>query len=151
MNRKDLQRDAQAPCLTTSSTGMAWSILSEIAQRLQRLAQSGEPSSIDLRSLPMTQADRDQLQELLGRGEVSARLDIAGPSDIWETAYAGVWWIRHMGAGERIATEEIAVTRIPEIFLSDLNDVNLAAQRLHRELEHSAGGQAEPEASHVQA
>ena len=129
-----MKRDTHAPCMTGRSTGMAYSILSEIAQRLQALAERNEPASIDLRSLPLTQADRDELEEMLGRGEVSVRLELAGPTKIWETAYAGVWWIRHMGTGERIATEEIAVTPIPEILLSQPHDVAAAARRIRLEL-----------------
>lgn len=146
-----MTRDNGAPCMTANTTGMAWSIVSEIAQRLRLLADSNEPSTIDLRSLPMTQADRDQLEEILGRGEVSARIEIAGASDVWETSYAGVWWIRHRGAGERIATEEIAVTRIPDILLSHPHDVTAAALHLREELDHGTTGKPEPEASHVQA
>ena len=129
-----MKRDSSAPCMTRHSTGMVDSILSEIAQRLQALADENEPALIDLHSLPLSQTDRQELEEVLGLGEVSVRLDLAGPTRIWETAYAGVWWIRHMGAGERIATEEIAVTHIPEILLSQPDDVAAAARRIRKEL-----------------
>ena len=144
-----MNRDTAAPCMTAHTTGMAYSILAEIAQRLKLLAEHDESSTIDLRSLPMSQADRDQLQEMLGHGEVNARLEISGPSDIRETAYPGVWWIRHMGAGGRVATEEIAVTRIPEVLLTHPHDVATAALRIRAVLD--AGTTAEPalEASHV--
>ena len=66
---------------------------------LEALAESGQAGSIDLRSLPLSDADRAQLEELLGRGEVQAKLDLAGASEVWETTYPGVWWIRHKGAG----------------------------------------------------
>jgi len=135
--------------MTANTTGMAFSILSEIAQRLQRLATANEPGSIDLRSLPMTQADRDQLEELLGHGEVHAHLELAGATHIWETTYAGVWWIRHMGSGDKIATEEISITRIPEILLTDPHDVNTAAGRIRQDLDVNMQATGEPEASHV--
>jgi len=129
-----MKRENHAPCMSRHSTGMVHSILSEIAQRLQALAEQDKPSSIDLHSLPLTHRDREELEEMLGRGEVSVRLELAGPTKIWETAYAGVWWIRHMGAGERIATEEIAITHVPEILLSQPDDVVAAARRIRREL-----------------
>ena len=53
-------------------TGMAQSLLREIAQHLERLARTGARHAIDLRSLPMTRADREELEALLGRGEVAA-------------------------------------------------------------------------------
>ena len=43
-------------------TGLADSLMQEIAQRLAALAQTGETSAIDLRSLPMTSADRAELE-----------------------------------------------------------------------------------------
>ena len=131
-----------ASCMTNQSTGMAWSILTEIHQLLKALSEKGEAGSIDLRSLPMTDADREQLEEILGRGEVQAELDLAGASEIWETAYAGVWWIRHKGAGDRIACEEIAVTPIPEILITHPVDIEAAATRLANDLSQ---GPAAPE------
>jgi len=128
-------RDNAAPCLSDRATGMARSVLSEISRMLEALADSGEPGSIDLRSLPLSDSDRKELEELLGHGEVRADLEIAGASEVWETAYAGVWWIRHKGAGEKIATEEIAVCRIPEILITHPVDIEAAAGRLRQELE----------------
>ena len=144
-----MKRDAGAPCMTTQSTGMAWSILTEIRQLLDALNEKGTVGSIDLRSLPMTDADREQLENLLGRGEVHAELDLApgenipvpesirdlaGTSEVWETAFAGVWWIRHKGAADKIACEEIAVTAIPEILITHPVDIEAAAARLGNEL-----------------
>jgi len=128
------KRDNGAPCMTSQSTGMAWSILTEVRQLLTVLLEKGEAGAIDLRSLPMTDADREHLEEILGRGEVHAELKLAGVSEVWETAYAGVWWIRHKGAGDRIACEEIAVTPIPEILITHPVDIEAAATRLENDL-----------------
>ena len=133
-----MKRDTAAPCLSGQSTGMAWSILTEIRQLLDALSGKGTVGSIDLRSLPMTEADRIQLEELLGRGEVRVELDLAGASEVWETAYAGVWWIRHKGAGNKIACEEIAVTAIPEILITHPVDIEAAAARLGSDLSQAA-------------
>jgi len=129
-----MKRDNGAPCISQQSTGMAYSILAEIGQLLEALSANGEAGSIDLRSLPMTDADREQLEELLGRGEVQAELDLAGASEVWETSYAGVWWIRHKGAGDKIASEEIAVTAVPEILITHPVDIEAAATRLRDDL-----------------
>jgi len=127
------KRDNGAPCMS-GTTGMAWSVLTEIGQMLKILAEKGKAGSIDLRSIPMTDADREHLEEILGRGEVRAELDLAGASEVWETAYAGVWWVRHRGAGNKIACEEIAVTPIPEILLTHPVDIEAAAARLSNDL-----------------
>jgi hydrogenase-1 operon protein HyaF len=130
-----MPRDSAAPCLSDRATGMALSVLTEILQMLEALASSGEAGAIDLRSLPLSDADRAELEEELGRGEVQCQLDLAGDSEIWETTYSGVWWIRHRGAGGKIATEEISVCRIPEILKTHPVDIEAAAARLKQELE----------------
>lgn len=106
---------------------------------LVKLAEAGDTGSIDLRSLPMTDADRDELEERLGRGEVQADLSVAGTSQVWETGYSGVWWIRHLGAGDKIAAEEIAVTNVPEILVSHSADIATAALRFRRDLGRATG------------
>jgi hydrogenase-1 operon protein HyaF len=130
-----MKRDNGAPCMTGNTTGMAVSILAEIGELLIALSERGEAGGIDLRSLPLTDADRDQLEELLGRGEVQAKLDLAGASEIWETSYSGVWWIRHRGAGDKIASEEISVTTVPEILAAHPVDIAAALIKIQRDLE----------------
>lgn len=115
-------------------TGMAASVLAEIGECLKALAGGGEAAAIDLLSLPMTPADRAELEALLGHGDVEAALDIAGPSQIWETGYSGVWWVRHFGAGDRIAAERIEITALPELLMSHVDDIAAAATRLRQDL-----------------
>ena len=125
-----MNRDASAPCQTSLNTGMAWSILSEIRTLLGRLAEHAESSAIDLRSIPLTEADRIQLEELLGRGEVSASLEVLGRTEVWEIGYTGVWWVRHMGAEDQVSSEEIAITPVPEILRAHPVDIVASAERL---------------------
>ena len=124
-----------APCLSDRATGMALSVLAEVGRMLEALSESGQAGAIDLRSLPLSDVDRAQLEEVLGRGEVRAELDIAGESEVWETTYPGVWWIRHRGTDRKIATEEISVCAIPEILMTHPVDIKAAAGRLREELE----------------
>ncbi len=125
-------------------TGLADSLLRQIAEALATLHAKGTRDAIDLRSLPLTAADRAELEEALGRGEVSARLEIAGQSELWETAYAGVWWLRHMGVGDQVAAESIEITPLPDLLASHPDDIGLAAARLTAELQDKA-----EEARHV--
>ena len=127
--------DSAAPCLSDRATGMALSVLAEVGRMLEALSESGQAGAIDLRSLPLSDTDRAQLEEVLGRGEVRAELELAGNSEVWETTYPGVWWIRHRGAGDKIATEEISVCSIPEILITHPVDIKAAAGRLREELE----------------
>ncbi len=123
---------------TAFRTGMAQSLLHEIAGRLTLLAETGEASAIDLRSLPMTPADRSELEDRLGRGEIEALLTVAGTSEVWETKYAGVWWIRHFGARDEVAAEHIEVTPTPQILASHHDDVAASAVRLRDSLAEHA-------------
>lgn len=132
-----------APCLGERPTGMAHSVLAEVGRLLEDLARSGESAAIDLRSLPLTDADRNQLHELLGPGEVSAELEVGGRSTVRETAYAGVWWVTHRGAGDKVASEEIAVCPVPSIIVSHPADIAAAARRIKQTLTESTPGQAE--------
>lgn len=116
-------------------TGLAQSVLREIAERLAALAGGGETAAIDLRSLPMTAADRSELESRLGRGDVTVKLDVAGTSELWETRYSGVWWVRHFGADERIAAERIEIAAIPEILVSHDEDIAAAAARVREEVD----------------
>lgn len=124
----------EAGTMESFRTGMADSVLREIAVDLDVLARTGECSAIDLRSLPVTAADRSELQERLGRGDMEAFLTIAGTSEIWETRYAGVWWVRHLGAGHKIAAERIEITTCPEILTSHPADIAAASTRLTEDL-----------------
>jgi hydrogenase-1 operon protein HyaF len=123
-----------ADCCAGETTGIADAIMSEIATLLDQFAETGEGIAVDLRGLPMTDADRALLEHRLGRGEVSAAIDVAGISEVWETAYSGVWWVRHRGSDNRIVSEEIVVTRVPAILMSHEDDVRDAARRLREDI-----------------
>ena len=127
MSRDGTERDAPG-------TGLAQSVLREIAGHLDALARGGEAAAIDLRSLPMTVADRGELESRLGRGEVSVKLELGGASELWETRYSGVWWVRHKGDDDRVASERIEITAIPEILKSQEEDVAAAAARIREEV-----------------
>ena len=119
--------------------------LREIAGHLEQLAaDSAYDDAIDLRSLPMSDTDRDELMERLGKGEVVAVLDLAGETRVTETAYPGVWHIAHMGEGGRIASELVAITRVPEILQSHPDDIAIAAARLRADIAPDADNPAEP-------
>jgi hydrogenase-1 operon protein HyaF len=117
-------------------TDVAAAVLSEVADRLERLAADpGASETIDLHGLPLTDAERDQLRQRLGQGEVDARLEIVGPTRITETAYAGVWWLRHADDDDRPVLEHIVVARVPALLLAHADDIADAARRLRAELD----------------
>jgi hydrogenase-1 operon protein HyaF len=114
-------------------------VLSELATLLERLV-GGEPSgSIDLRSLPMSPADRAQLQRVLGDGEVQATIDARGLSKIRETRVAGIWWVEHFDAQGVLIAELVEVSRIPDMLASAPDEMAAGARDLRMQLAASAG------------
>lgn len=125
--------------VNTIRTGLAKSLLREIADRLAVLAATGQTHAIDLRALPLTPADHADLAEALGEGEVEVQLHVAGESTVRETGYSGVWWLVHKGdaglAGEQVAAEMIEICHVPDILLAHPGDIGRAARRLAETLE----------------
>ena len=109
-------------------------LLWETHARLAHLAETGEAASIDLGGLPMSGRDREALDAMLGRGEISATVEVAGRSEVWETGFSGVWRVRHFGDGT-IAADLIEITCCPAILAADRRDAGHAAQRLAEALE----------------
>jgi len=118
---------------TNPGTGNIPLLLNELRHALIRLADSGDTTTIDLRALPLAPGELDLLEKRLGQGEVSARLDALGRSDIIETRYAGVWRITHYNQNEEIMGYFLEVTTVPTLLqtpAADLQDAidGLAAQ-----------------------
>lgn len=116
-------------------TGMAKAVLAEAIGYLRDLADGGERQVIDLKGLPMTQGDLRQLQDTLGRGEVSASVDAAGPTEVFETRFPGLWWVRYQNADEQVVAEQLVVGRVPEILETHLDDVRNSVARLEEHVQ----------------
>lgn len=116
--------------IVETPTGMASALLAELRDHLTRLANEGKTSSIDLRSLPMSEADINELADHLGVGEVKATIKSIGSSSIRETAYRGIWWITHYGDDGKVLSELIEITQIPEILITHIDEVRHSAQAM---------------------
>lgn len=115
-------------------TGMAEAVLNEIASLAAKHAADGDVTAIELTSMPLTRQDRAEIEARLGRGEVEAAVEAAGRTEVWETAYAGVWFVRHFGGGGNVATETIEICPAPRILFSHPDDRIAAAMRLGEDL-----------------
>lgn len=94
-------------------------LLHEIRHALQRFIDSGEPTIIDLRAIPLTNAEEAQLETLLGSGEVDCQLNALGKSHVRETAVPGVWLVSHYNSNDELMAKAIEITTIPSILPSD--------------------------------
>ena len=119
------------------ATGNLRPLLHEIRHALSRLLATGEPSCVDLASLPLTPTEERALLDVLGRGEIEVKLDSLGPSTIYETAYDGVWVVTHRNLDDQVMTKFIEITFVPEIIKSHAADVQLGLDRLQTRLEGS--------------
>ena len=109
-------------------------ILHEIRHALDKLLSTGETTIIDLRSIPLAPGEEDSIIETLGQGEVQARLDVLGPSEISETQYAGVWLVTHYNDSDDIVSRFIEITELPDVLKSQREDVQYALDKLATEL-----------------
>ena len=110
-------------------------ILHEIKHALCKLIDSGENSIIDLRSIPLAPGEEDTIINTLGCGEVHARLNALGPSEIVETRFAGVWLITHYNEDNSIIGRFIEITALPDILKSQPEDMEFALAQLESELD----------------
>jgi hydrogenase-1 operon protein HyaF len=113
-------------------------LLHEIGHALQELAESGRTGIIDLRSIPLAPGEEDRIVATLGEGEVQARIDALGPSEITETRYAGVWLVTHYNDEQEIIGRFIEITAMPEILRSQDEDIRQACIRLGDYLQRTA-------------
>ena len=109
-------------------------ILHEIRHALRKLINNGENSIIDLRSIPLAPGEEDTIINTLGCGEVHAKLNARGPSEIVETRFAGVWLITHYNEDNSIIGRFIEITALPDILKSQPEDMTFSPAQLESEL-----------------
>lgn len=116
------------------SVGNIRALLAEIAARLEKLDDNDETGMIDLNSLPLAPGEYEQLRQTLGQGEVCARIEAIGASEIIETHYPGVWWVTHYDVEGDIVADMIEIAWLPEIIKSQPEDVHAGLERLKAQL-----------------
>lgn len=109
-------------------------ILFEIRHALEELLVSGATNIIDLRSIPLAPGEEETIIDTLGQGEVHASLNALGPSEIYESRYAGVWLITHYNEDQAVVSRFIEITTLPDILRSQREDMSNALNELIKEL-----------------
>ncbi len=118
-----------------AATGNVPPLLHEIRHALRRLAEGRKGTVIDLRRLPLAPGEEERIEGILGEGEVRAEFDALGPTLVQETSYPGVWFVTHLNADGAIVARFIEVTRMPEILMSQYEDIERGIHQLERELQ----------------
>lgn len=116
-------------------------ILHEVRHALTRLSEQGETTCIDLAALPLSPSGEAELLGLLGRGEVSARIEALGPTHCWESAFPGVWVLDYRNSDDERLALQIEIARVPTLLLTPTAD--LAAARRTLEARLAAAGSAD--------
>ena len=116
-------------------TGNVRALLHELAGLLDAWLSRGEAASIDLRSLPLTRGDYDELGAALGAGAVSASVEAIGASEVHETRYPGVWRVTHRNEGGEVVADLIEVCEAPAILRAPAEDVTDGLIRLREALQ----------------
>lgn len=109
-------------------------LLHEVKHALQRLLETGEPTTIDLGSIPLAPGEFEKIDAALGTGEVKVALEAMGPSQIYETQFSGVWRVTHFNAANEVVGRYVEVSRMPEILLAQESDVRIGLDLLSRKL-----------------
>ena len=118
-------------------TGNIEPLLHEIRHAIKRLLDTGEETTIDLRSLPLAPGESEKLEAILGTGEISAKLEALGESEIRETRFSGVWLTIHYNSNREVIGKFIEVAFVPAILRSQRDDVSDTLETLGNELEET--------------
>ncbi|MFO8004225.1 hydrogenase expression/formation protein [Thioalkalivibrio sp.] len=110
-------------------TGMAEALLREVADHLLTVAQGGERQVVELGNLPLSEGDLRLLEERLGRGEVEAKISASGLTEVYETAFHGVWWVKYFDNGDRPAAQQLEIGTVPMILEAHPEDIQASAER----------------------
>jgi hydrogenase-1 operon protein HyaF len=123
------------PVNVEAATGNVEPLLHEIRHALKRLADGEKGTTIDLRSLPLAPGEEERIEAALGEGEVLAELQALGPTLVKETSYPGVWLVTHRNADDVVIARMIEVTLMPEILMSQREDILRGINKLESELQ----------------
>ena len=134
MNRPGLSLPVDQ-ALLAPRTGNARALLNEMLGLLDKLAAGGEGGSIDLRCVPLSPGDWEELREVLGTGAVDARVDALGESRAQETRFPGIWWVTHRNEPGETVAELIEVCSVPTILRAPRDDVADGAVLLRQALD----------------
>ena len=123
------------PLVDVNNSGGAHAILHEVERLLGHLISNDEEGVIDLKTIPLSHDEYQQLQYVLSRGELTATLQSLGKSIVHETAIAGVWRVIHYNEEGEVIADLVEVTTLPEILKSDRADMQNALAELRRRIE----------------
>ncbi len=115
-------------------SGNLQSIVTEIYHALKKLLAKKNIHRIDLRAMPWTAGEEQQLEQILGVGEVKIEMNAMGKSIFQETSYSGVWWISHYNDEGDVISRLIEISYLPDMIFAQQEDIKSALERLKNNL-----------------
>ncbi|MFW2372193.1 MAG: hydrogenase expression/formation C-terminal domain-containing protein [Gammaproteobacteria bacterium] len=113
-------------------SSMVDAVVMELLQLMESYLLFQTAGAVDIKSLPLSGAAYELLKTKLGMGEVNALIKVSGDTDVYETAYSGIWWIKHKDMESRVIAEHIEVGRVPAILCSHNEDIKQAKEKLQQ-------------------
>lgn len=111
-------------------SSMVDAVVMELLQLMESYLLTQSAGAVDIKSLPLSGTAYELLKTKLGLGEVNALISVSGDTDVYETAYSGIWWIKHKDMESRVIAEHIEVGRVPAILCSHTEDIKQAKEKL---------------------
>jgi hydrogenase-1 operon protein HyaF len=113
----------------------AKALLVELQAHCERFAETGEPHSINLSLLPLSEAELEFLDGQLGRGAVDILSRSYGKCQVISTQSPNVWWVRYYNSMGTLILNSLEVTAVPEVVRAAPEDLGDSAKRLEEILE----------------
>ncbi|MGD8498402.1 MAG: hydrogenase expression/formation C-terminal domain-containing protein [Chromatiales bacterium] len=105
-------------------------ILVELASRREDLRRDGEPHSINLSLLPLSEAELEFLDHRLGRGPVDLLSRAYGRCQVISTLTPNIWWVRYYNSMGTPILNSLEVVDVPQVVPAAPEDLRDSAVRL---------------------
>ena len=110
-------------------------ILYEIYENLKEFLKTGKRYTIYTNKIPLTEEDRQFLNEVLGEGDVKIKIDSKlQPAEWRETGISGVWIGIIYDKNKNPVLETIEITDFPELAKSQREDIEISVKELENVL-----------------
>ena len=110
-------------------------ILVELESRCEQYTNGGEPHSINLTLLPLSNEELEFLDLWLGRGPVNILSRAYGKCQVISTKTPNVWWVRYYNAMGTPILTTIEVVDVPNVVAAATEDLRDSEERLREILE----------------
>jgi hydrogenase-1 operon protein HyaF len=110
-------------------------ILVELQSQHEKYGNGGEPHSINLTLLPLSEPELEFIDQRLGRGPIDVLSRAYGKCEVISTGTAGIWWVRYYNSMGVLILNTLEVVDVPVVIKAAPEDLADSAERLKEILE----------------